>query len=72
MAIHRLLERVAFEPEAVEVMSAAYAEALRALDLANGGDAVCEAVAKRVVEFAHRGERDPGMLCELVVRSFVQ
>ena len=70
MAIYRLLEKQAFEPELVATMAAAYEQALQALEPLGVAEEAGEIVAKRVIEFAQRGERDLDRLCQLVIRSF--
>jgi hypothetical protein len=47
-----------FDPEVISAMVAAYHAALRELGLSEADDAATRAVAKRVIEFAARGERD--------------
>lgn len=67
MPILRLLENhrfgppynQVFEPADIEVLTRAYESALQALDLTDRGDVRAEAVAKRIIELARLGERDP-------------
>ena len=66
MAIYRLLERNAlFDPEAVKAMTTAYEAILRSLQLSGRSDPITEIVAKRIVDVAKTGQRDP----ELIQRS---
>ena len=54
MAIYRLLENSAFDPERISVMVAAYERACRELDLiCSKTDSVTELVAKKIIEIAH-------------------
>jgi hypothetical protein len=69
MAIYRLLKNRAFGPDEIKVLIAAYQEALRTLRLANRSDPTTEIVAKKIIELAHRGERDPVRLRERAIRS---
>jgi hypothetical protein len=69
MTIHRLLENHAFEPEAIMTMTAAYEDVLRTLCLAHRSDPITWIVAKKVIQFAQRGERDPVRLRELALES---
>lgn len=62
MAIYRLLERSSFGPRDVERMIAAYEDALRVLHLVNRTDPVTEIVAKKIIEVARTGERDPAAI----------
>jgi hypothetical protein len=69
MAIYRLLKNRAFGPDEIKVLTAAYQEALRTLRLANRSDPTTEIVAKKIIELAQRGERDPVRLRERAIRS---
>jgi hypothetical protein len=51
------------------VLTAAYQEALRTLRLANRSYPTTEIVAKKIIELAQRGERDPVRLRERAIRS---
>jgi hypothetical protein len=59
MAIFRLLQNSAFGPEQIRYMAMAYEDALHVLRLAHCTDLVTEIVAKKVIEIAQTGERDP-------------
>jgi hypothetical protein len=59
-----------FEPEAVKVISDAYAAVLRELHDRGQPDVVREVIAKRVIELATIGERDPQRLCSTVLDEF--
>jgi len=69
MTIHRLFENQAFGPDEIETLTTAFEQALGALGLADRSDAVTEIVARRIIEFAQRGERDPGRLSERALQS---
>ena len=69
MAIYRLLQFSAFEPDQIACMRAAYEDALTALDLSDRQDPITELVAKRIIEAAQAGERDPDRLCEVALRD---
>lgn len=58
----------AFDPEALRVMSMAFDDVCRALEL-NGDSRAREIVAVRVIELARRGERDAGILRDRVLRD---
>jgi hypothetical protein len=68
MPIHRLLENSAFEPEHIESMAAAFLDLCRELDLGEH-DPLREVIARQVIEFGRRGERDPVQLKELVMMA---
>ncbi len=59
MAIYRLIANGSFEPEEIEVMTAAYEAALLALGLVDRDDPTTEIVARAIVSITSRGERDP-------------
>jgi hypothetical protein len=76
MTIYRLFQNSAFGPEEIGYITAAYEDALRVLGLANRGDAITEIVAKKVIEIAQTGERNPVQIrlraiAELGVPPFV-
>jgi hypothetical protein len=67
MTVHCLFRHQPFEPEALAIMSAAYADVCRALGLSERSRAETDAVAKKVIEFAQRGVRDRHRLRERVL-----
>jgi hypothetical protein len=68
MPIHRLLEHEAFEPDAVAVMASAFERSLLTLGLTDRTDPLTTIVAKRIIELARRGERDPIRLHDYAVK----
>lgn len=69
MAVYRLFRSKAFEPEAITAMTDAYADICRTLGLSDRDRPETSAVAKKVIELAQRGERDPVRLRERVLRE---
>jgi hypothetical protein len=69
MAIYRLFKNKAFGPEAIETMTSAYADVCRTLGVGDPDHPEATAVAKKVIEFAQRGERDPIRLRESVLQA---
>jgi hypothetical protein len=69
MPINRLLDNAAFDPAAIAALRDAYESACTALQLADGADPLTEAVAKKIIEHARRGERDPVQLREMVLKE---
>jgi hypothetical protein len=59
MAIYRLLQNVDFEPEHIAVMTAAFEDVCRELELAQRDDPLRDIVAKAIIDCAQKGERDP-------------
>ena len=70
MAVYRLFRNRAFEPETIATMTSAYADVCRVLGLDDGDQREADAVAKKVIEFAQRGERDPVRLRNHVLQAF--
>jgi len=62
MAIYRIFQERVFEPEDVICMAQAYESALMTLQLSDRQDPFTEIVAKKIVEVAELGERDPNRL----------
>jgi hypothetical protein len=69
MAVYSLFKNKAFEPEAIAIMTNAYADVCRTLGLRGQDDPEADVVAKKVIEFAQRGERDPARLREYVLQA---
>ena len=68
MSAHELIEGAAFEPETIALLIQAYDAAVRLV----GRDQpplVLETIAKRILEIAGRGERDPRKLVEYAMRG---
>jgi hypothetical protein len=70
VAIYRLLQRQAFDPEAVECLTAAYEAALKLLRISNRDDPITETIAQRIIEIAQTGVRDPAKLCAAALEGF--
>ena len=62
MTIYRLLQQSAFNPEDIDRLVAAYEDSLRALKLTDRSDPLTESIAKKLIELAQTGERDPRLL----------
>jgi hypothetical protein len=69
MAIYCLFRNKPFEPEAISVLTGAYADVCRTLGLADGDRRETDAVARKVIEFAQRGVNDRVDLREKVLRD---
>jgi hypothetical protein len=59
-----------FDPETIRVMGLAYEMALIALRLADRGDIANDVVARKIIEHAKTGERDPEQLCQAVLQRW--
>jgi hypothetical protein len=69
MAVYRLFKNKAFEPEAITVMTRAYKDVCRTLGVSDRDHPEADVVAKKVIEFAQRGERDPVRLRDHVLAA---
>ena len=69
MAIYRLIASGTFDPEVIEVMTAAYERALSELRLTDRNDPLTELIAKSIINVTARGERDPEMLKERALNA---
>ena len=69
MAVYRLFKSKAFEPEAIAAMTSTYADICRTLGVLDRDHSEADAVAKKVIEFAQRGEHDPLRLRESVLQA---
>ena len=62
MPIHRFLKKQVFGPEDIQLMTTAFEDALRVLQLHDRSDPVTEIIAKAIIDIAQAGERDPVQL----------
>ena len=69
MTVYRLYKNKAFEPEAISVMTSAYAEVCRTLGLSERDNPDINVVARTVIEYAQRGVRDPARLRDRVLQA---
>ena len=69
MPIQELLKQQYFGPDEIKVLSDAFEEALRELGLVDRTDPATLLVAKRIIELAQQGERDPIRLREGAVKG---
>ena len=60
----------AFSPEEAELLIAAFEDALKELNLTDREDQLTTLVAKKIIELAKKGERDPVRLRDDAVSSF--
>jgi hypothetical protein len=61
--IQRLLREASFDPTEVSGLVRAFEGALELLRSKDQTDAVKEVVAKKIIEIARSGERDPPKMC---------
>jgi hypothetical protein len=70
MPITPFLNNTRFDPEAKRVMGVAFEMVRIALGLADRDDRANEMIAKRIIDLAKTGERNPDLLCEGVLKEF--
>ena len=64
------IQDVAFDDKAILAMGAAFDQACKSLGAIGRGIEVREIIAKRIIESAKNGEREPARLYEKAVRTF--
>jgi hypothetical protein len=69
VAIYRLAQSVAFGPDEIRSIGQAYEHVLRVLGLIDRNDPATELVAKKIIEIAQTGERDPQRLSALAIEQ---
>jgi hypothetical protein len=73
MPIYELLKtQGTFEPEEVAMLGSVFEEVLQTLGLVDRQDLATEMVAKKLIELAKAGVRDPDRLKALTVQAFTQ
>jgi len=71
--IRQLLnDDVAFTPEEARVLVGAFEAVLQELGLVDRTDPATDLVARRIIELAKQGERDPKQLFERTAKTFRQ
>jgi len=69
VVICRFLQSSVFGPEAIERMATAYENTLRTVRLNEEAGPVNEVIAKKIVEIAQSGERDPARITALALKQ---
>ena len=69
MAIHRLLENLPMGPEEIKRLVTAYEQTLKAIHLVNRNDPITEIVAKKIIEIAQTGVKDPGQISQQAIKD---
>jgi hypothetical protein len=70
--IRRLLENHVFGPDEITVLTTAFEDTLRMLRLVDRADPATEIIARKIIELAQQGERDPVRLRERAIQSLSQ
>ena len=69
MPIYRLLQNSPLGPEEIKVLTEAYDDTLRKLNLADRSDPLTGLIAKKIIELGQRGVRDAARLVELAIQE---
>jgi hypothetical protein len=67
MPLTPYLKGAVFDPQAIEVMDRAFAAVRESLHSPPEDDPTAEIAARKIIDLARAGERDPARLCELVL-----
>ena len=69
MAICKLIANGSFGPDEIEVMKAAYEDALIDVGVTDRNDPITELIAKAIVNATASGERDPNEVMERALNA---
>jgi hypothetical protein len=69
MAIYKLIQNTAFEPEDVERLVTAYEQTLRALRLKDRSDPITQLVAEKIIAIGRLGIEDPAEISKLAFKE---
>jgi hypothetical protein len=72
MPITPFLNGEHFDPETKRIVGVAFEAARSSLRLSDVSDRVVEVVAKKIIELAKAGERNPDLLCERALADLGQ
>ena len=67
MPLTPYLKGAVFDPKAIEIMDRAFTAVRDSLQLPAGDDPTAELAARKIIDLARAGERDPERLCALVL-----
>ena len=67
MPIQRLLQNRVYDPAAVRMLTTAFENACKTLGLRDRTDPLTELLAKKIIEAAQTGERDPARVEQLAL-----
>ena len=67
MPIHRFLQNMPMGPEEISRLTTAYEQALQGIGLVDRDDPLSEMVAKKVIQIAKSGVRDPTDIAALSI-----
>jgi hypothetical protein len=69
MPIYRLLQNVPMGPEEISRLTTAYEQTLRTIGLVDRNDPITELIAKKIIEIAQTGVREPADISALAIKE---
>jgi hypothetical protein len=72
MPLTPFLNEASFDPDAVKAMTVAFDAVCKALQLLHRSDPIAEIVARKVIEVAGTGERNPERIRDLVLLALTE
>jgi hypothetical protein len=69
MAIYRIFQNNALEPEQIARLSEAYEQTLLTLCLVDRNDPLTELIAKKIIEIGQTGVKEPTQISELAIKD---
>jgi len=69
MPIYRLLQNLPMGPEEIGRLTIAYEQILRTIGLVDRNDPIAEIIAKKIIEIAQTGVREPADISALAIKE---
>jgi pyrimidine operon attenuation protein/uracil phosphoribosyltransferase len=69
MPIYRLLQNMPLGPEEISRLTTAYEQALHAIGIVDRGDPLAELLAKKIIEVAQTGIREPADISAQAIKE---
>jgi len=69
MHIYRLLQNMPMGPEEITRLTTAYEQALRTIGIVDRGDPLAELLAKKIVQVAQTGVREPADISAQAIKE---
>jgi len=69
MPIYRLLQNMPMGPEDIRRLTAAFEQALRTLGIVDRGDPLAELLARKIIEVAQTGIREPADISAQAIKE---
>ncbi|WP_312015504.1 hypothetical protein [Bradyrhizobium manausense] len=69
MPIYRLLQNLPMGPEEINRITTAYERALRGIGIVDRKDPLAEMLAKKIIEIAQTGVKDPAQISDMAIKE---